>query len=464
MSDRGSESDSSNSWADRLLNAEVPHLRQQDRFWWRVWILRFLKFCRQEPKHEGHELCDLAKGYLAMLSGDQNVPDWQTDQAREALRAFFRGIENWHWAQGKPRFRLKTKSNDPSVQSQELPQCQLPYMEPNAAPAGIPKEDQAHSIPANWQHRLMASLRVQHYAYRTEQTYLNWCRRFVSYCVAKNHQQLCLGSDPRHFLERLATRDRVTASTQNQAFSAILFLYRTLWNSDLGDMKSTIRARRSRHLPTVLSAKEIRILLGEMSGSSRIAAELLYGCGLRVSECMRLRIKDVDFHRMTVEVRAGKGRKDRIVMLPESIVSSLRDHIKQARVLWELDRTNNEPGVALPNALELKMPKAGESWPWFWVFPAKHNSQDPRSKIIRRHHVHKNSIQKAIKRAAQRAQITRRAGCHVLRHSFATQLLEHGVDIRTVQELMGHKSVETTQIYTHVMQKPGIGVPSPLDI
>ncbi|MEM7147165.1 MAG: integron integrase [Verrucomicrobiota bacterium] len=448
------------AWLDRLLTTEAPSLQQSDRKWWRIRILSFLKYCREYPETHGHEVVHIAKGYLSSLTEDPAQKSWQIDQARECLRVFIRGIENWHWDQGKPRFRVKTRFssygngvdlNESTLSSSKSQKKEQP-------------DSSTHPIPIDWKQKLLKSLRVQHYARRTEQSYVSWSLRFVKFCENQNNASVCFPQDARHYLEQLATQSKVTAATQNQAFSALLFFHRTLWNEDLQDMRSTIRARRSTHLPTVLSAQEIRTILKHLTGTMRMISELLYGCGLRVSECVNLRIKDVDFTRMTVEVRAGKGRKDRFVMLPNTTAPALQEHLARCQALWETDRTNNQPGVALPDALERKMPKAGKTWPWFWVFPSKNISRDPLSNVMRRHHIHASSVQKALQNAAAKAKIPRRVTCHVLRHSFATQLLENGTDIRTVQELMGHTNLETTQIYTHVMKKPGLGTKSPLDV
>ena len=261
----------------------------------------------------------------------------------------------------------------------------------------------------------------------------------------------------------LAADRKVAPSTQNQAFNAILFFYRFVIDQQIDDMQGILRARRKNSLPVVLTKQEIASVFSHMRETNLLMAKTIYGCGLRLKECLKLRIKDVDFNRNRITVRAGKGDKDRITILPESIKPALDTHIK---LLWSLhlkDRKMNVPGVELPHALERKYPKAGQEWPWQWVFPARSLSVDPRSKIVRRHHLHPRNLQKHLKRAAKRAGIHKRITVHTLRHSFATHLLEDGYDIRTIQELLGHSSVKTTMVYTHVAAKNLMGVKSRLD-
>jgi integron integrase len=280
----------------------------------------------------------------------------------------------------------------------------------------------------------------------------------------ENDEPLSLGDgDIREFLEHLAVERNISASTQNQAFSALLFLYQSALGRPLGDLRDTIRARRPARLPVVLSRAEVRRLLEGLEGTPQLIVKLLYGTGLRLMEGLRLRVKDLDFDRRQIVVREGKGDKDRTVMLPEQLVQPLRAHLGRVESLWKTDRENAVPGVMLPTALERKLPQAGKEWGWMWVFPAKRLARDPRSGIVRRHHTHELAIQRSVKTASRLVRIAKRVGCHTLRHSFATHLLEGGTDIRSVQELLGHKSLETTQIYTHVMERPGVGVRSPLD-
>lgn len=265
------------------------------------------------------------------------------------------------------------------------------------------------------------------------------------------------------FLSHLATDRDVAAATQQQALSALLFLYRHVLEIDLPWLSDLVRPKRPARLPTVLSQPEVARVLAAVRPEQALMARLLYGTGMRLMEGMRLRVKDVDFARCEILIREGKGAKDRVTVLPASLVQALQDQLRRARVLFEHDRANGVPGVYLPHALERKYPNAGASWPWFWVFPAEGLSIGPRSRIERRHHVHEKSLQRAMKLATQQAGIAKPVSVHTLRHSFATHLLESGYDIRTVQELLGHSDVSTTMIYTHVLNRGGRGVVSPLD-
>jgi integron integrase len=324
------------------------------------------------------------------------------------------------------------------------------------SPKGPPPELEA------WIDGLRRAIRVNHYSIRTEQTYIEQVRRFLLYTGPVAAEEL--GEKQVHrYLEYLALTRRVAASSQNQAFSALLFFFKRVLVRPLGDMEETARARRGKKLPVVLGKEEVRRFLALTDGTSGLMLRLLYGAGLRLQECIRLRVKEADFERGVIMVLDGKGGKDRTVMLPESVRAGLVVHFERLRVLWEQDRASGVDGVWLPDALDRKYPNAGREWGWQWVFPAKGLSVDPRSARLRRHHVSDSTLHKMVKVAAQRAGITKPVSAHTLRHSFATHLLEAGTDIRTVQELLGHASVETTQIYTHVMQKPGLGVRSPLD-
>jgi integron integrase len=297
---------------------------------------------------------------------------------------------------------------------------------------------------------------------RTEEIYIAWVRRFIV-ANGKRHPRVMGAPEVESFLTHLATHGHVSASTQNQALSALLFLYREVLRQELPWMDDIQRAKRPQRLPVVLSREEVAALLSEMSGVTWLMATLLYGAGLRLMECMRLRAKDVDFVRREITVRHGKGGKDRRTMLPAMAVDALQGQLAEARRVHERDLAAGFGEVWLPDALARKYPHAAREWGWQYVFPASVRSVDPRTGVTRRHHLDETVLQRAVKQAARRAGIVKPATCHTLRHSFATRLIESGYDIRTVQELLGHKDVSTTQIYTHVLNRGGRGVLSPLD-
>lgn len=305
-------------------------------------------------------------------------------------------------------------------------------------------------------------LRLKHYSLRTEQAYVGWIRRFIL-ANGKRHPRELGGREVEAFLTRLATRGHVASGTQNQALAALLFLYREVLGQDLPWMDGVVRAKRPRRLPVVLTREEVRHLLAQLQGRDWLMASLLYGTGMRLMECLRLRVKDVDFQRRDIIVREGKGNKDRHVPLPQTLAAALRDQIASARLVHRADLAAGHGAVWLPHALARKYPNAAREWGWQYVFPASQRSIDPRSGAVRRHHLEEKVLQRAIKRARSAAAIHKPVTCHTLRHSFATHLLEAGHDIRTIQELLGHKDVATTQIYTHVLNRGGNGVLSPLD-
>ncbi|WP_189446511.1 integron integrase [Cognatilysobacter xinjiangensis] len=305
-------------------------------------------------------------------------------------------------------------------------------------------------------------VRLRHYSVRTERAYVGWVRRFVI-ANGRRHPRELGGAEVERFLTDLAARDDVAAGTQNQALAALLFLYRDVLGLKLPWMQDVVRAKRPRRLPVVLSRGEVERLLGAMEGPSRLMAALLYGTGMRLMECVRLRIKDVDFERGEILVREGKGDKDRRVPLPQALREELRRAIERASMLHRHDLADGFGEARLPHALAKKYPNAAREAGWQFVFPSAQRSVDPRTGRTHRHHVDDSSLQRAVKRARGVAGIAKPATCHTLRHSFATHLLEAGQDIRTVQELLGHKDLGTTQIYTHVLGRGAGAVLSPLD-
>lgn len=305
-------------------------------------------------------------------------------------------------------------------------------------------------------------IRVRHYSYQTEIAYLGWIRRFVRFHDGRHPRELA-GPDVERFLSHLAVERRVSSSTQNQALSAILFLYKHVLEIELPWLDGVVRAKRPERVPVVLSRDEVRRVLAHLEGRAWLAASLLYGAGLRVSECVRLRVKDLDFEYRQITVRNGKGAKDRCTVLPDSLVEPLRGHLLRVRALYESDRARGQPGAALPPALERKYPSAPLEWAWQFVFPARSHCTSPYNGRLVRYHLLPDSLQRAVKRAVRAAGIAKPASCHTFRHSFATHLLEDGYDIRTVQELLGHADVSTTMIYAHVLRRGGRGVKSPID-
>ena len=304
--------------------------------------------------------------------------------------------------------------------------------------------------------------RVRHYSPRTEKTYIQWIKRYIFF-HDKRHPKDMGAQEINAFLSWLATSQKVSAATQNQALNALVFLYHQVLKIDPGDFGEVVRAKKKKRLPVVLGRDEVQAVLSNLHGDWWLVVSLLYGSGMRLMEGIKLRVKDLDFERLEVTVREGKGGYDRRTMLPQSLVEPLQKHLRKVKAIHDDDLAAGYGEVWLPGALSRKYPNAGREWGWQYVFPASRRSRDPESGEIRRHHTFETNIQKAVKAAVREAGITKRVGPHTFRHCFATHLLEAGYDIRTVQELLGHKDVKTTMIYTHVLNKGGKGVQSPLD-
>lgn len=305
-------------------------------------------------------------------------------------------------------------------------------------------------------------IKLRHYSPRTKQAYVQWVRRFVEFHGGRNPKQL--GKlHIEEFLSNLAVEGGVGASTQNQALAALLFLYKELLDKDVPWLNGIVRAKRSKRLPVVMSPKEVQVVLGEMTGTAQLVASVLYGSGLRLMEGCRLRVKDIDFDRLEIHVREGKGKKDRKTMLPRRLAAKLEQHLLNVKNQHDRDLALGWGSVEMPGALAYKLRNAGKDWAWQWVFPATSAYLHTPSQVRRRHHLHETVIQKEVRRTVRTLRMSKRVTCHTFRHSFATHLLENGSDIRTIQELLGHADVRTTMIYTHVLNCGGFGTISPLD-
>ncbi len=407
--------------------------------------------------------------FLVELQRDSSMSDWQVEQARTALILYyeqFRGI-----ALGDLTV-LDAPVEEPVTASSEgvttEPDRRIPHPREVKKLSSIPdqKQDETREQRVDMgalREAVLKALRLEHYALKTEKTYWQWTRAYVQFHHERKPGEM--GAAEIHaFLSHLALNRNVAASTQNQALNALVFLYRKVLKREVGDFSDFPRARLGKRLPVVCSRQEVQRLLSHLgAGVEALVIRLLYGTGMRISECLRLRVQDISFDRNEITVRGGKGDKDRRVPFPVSLRDELRAQLDWRRALFEEDREKGMNEVELPDALARKYPAAPYEWKWQYVFPADDFSTDPRSKHVRRHHLHEIRIQRAVKKAAEAAEIASRITPHTLRHCFATHLLEAGQDIRTVQELLGHSDVKTTMIYTHVLNKGPMGVVSPLD-
>lgn len=356
----------------------------------------------------------------------------------------------------RPHFYPRFVPAKPGV-SNESPPASSPWPQRVARATHAPEERKPKLLD-----QVRAAVRTRHYSLRTEEAYVHWIKRFILF-HGKRHPLEMGEKEITQFLSALAVTNRVSASTQNQALCALLFLYREVLAQPFGWLDGLVYAKRPRRLPVVLTRTEVRELLGALEGVHWIMATILYGAGLRLLECLRLRVKDLDFDANQILVREGKGNKDRITMLPAAVKAPLAKHLERVRQLHQRDLERGFGRVFLPEALQRKYPNADREWGWQWVFPASQMGVDPRSGERRRHHLHESVLQRAIKEAARKVGLAKPVSCHTLRHSFATHLLEDGYDIRTIQELLGHRDVSTTMIYTHVLNRGGRGVHSPVD-
>jgi integron integrase len=429
-------------WNDFKAMVEAKGVPPNRLRWYEGWATQFARSARGVPLRERTK--EHVQSFLVDLAKNPSLQNWQLKQAEESLRILCLDLLHLNWADPWPDFSVP-----PADSPEEKPN--IPSLSPDS-----PRKE------APWAIGLRQVVRLRHYSRRTEEAYRQWVERFLAYNRAED-PSLLAEEEIRSFLTYLADRKQVTASTQKQALNALVFLFEQVLKSPLGDFSDFVRAKKPKKLPVVLSREEVRKLLSETDRSVSLVAGLLYGSGLRLLECLRLRVKDVDFALGQVVVRNGKGQKDRIALLPERYRSSLQAHLERVHELHGRDLGKGLGEVWLPPALARKYPKAAREWLWQYVFPAGKVSVDPESNKVRRHHIHPTVIQKEIREAARRAGLTKPVSPHTLRHSFATHLLESGSDIRTVQELLGHSDVSTTMIYTHVLNKPGLAVKSPVD-
>jgi integron integrase len=396
-------------------------------------------------------------GYLRAAGGNARLEDWQYRQVVEALEVLFACVLELPWAATFDWSFWRDSARRLEPTHTTIARDQPDPNRSREAPGAHEPGTQEQLLEA-----LVGEIRRRAYSIRTERTYAHWIRRFIASFHDRDPRELG-AVEVKAFLERLAVRGKVGPSTQNQALCALVFLYREVLHRPF-ELDSFARAKRPRHLPVVLTRDEVRALLARLDGTQHLMASLLYGSGMRLMEVVRLRVKDVDFGYRQIVVRDAKGGKDRVVPLPEAVAAPLREHLVQSRHLFDEDSRSGLGEVYLPEALARKYPNAPREWLWQYVFPSGRVSFDSHSGKGRRHHLHENGLQKAVNKAGVAAGITKRVHCHSLRHSFATHLLEQGYDIRTVQDLLGHADVSTTMIYTHVLNRSGQGVVSPLDV
>lgn len=454
-------------WAEAL--ADDPEVGAERRDAFRRAIMGYLKCLKN--RHVRASLAS-AKAYFDA----EKAAGRGREEEREAVRWFFLAARREDakekvWATGETLNAERSTLNVQEGASDT--EGRLGTASPSILPSGVRRlqveNEPAVIVPEKadlgatpWERKLVERLRVGHYQWRTETSYREWARRFCAWLGTKTLEEAG-DEDIKRFLTELAVTHRLSASTQRQALNAVVYLFREVAGREPGDFSGFEVSRRPARVPTVLTVAECRTLFERLQGTTRLMAQLMYGAGLRLMELLRLRVQDVDLARGIVTVRGGKGDKDRVTVLPESLKAPLAGHLERLRGLFEQDRAAGLAGVWLPPPVENKMPKVGQTWIWQWLFPSRETAVDPRSGVRRRHHVQDSAFQSAIRKAAVEARIDKRVTPHTLRHSFATHLLQAGHDIRTVQELLGHADVETTMIYTHVLNKPGVSVHSPLD-
>jgi integron integrase len=416
------------------------------------WVKSFVDFL------PGKRLRDRSRqdieAFLADLAERSNVKDWHVKQAEQALKILYETF--------LPNFSPNDTARKETGPEMKAATAIKIHKSGAFRDRVIPGEVDRLFYPQL--KKLQTEIRARHYSIRTERAYLDWVRRFIAFYDYADPGAIDATRGVKQYLDYLAVEREVAASTQTQALNALVFFFTSSLEQPIGEMEEFVRAKRPQRLPEVMTKDEVQAFFDRMEGITALMAGLMYGGGLRLMECLRLRIKDIDFARHQIMVRDGKGQKDRVTILPERYEAPLQEHLAGVKIVYEADRAKGAPGVYIWPALARKYPKAATQWIWYYVFPAKSLSVDPRSGMVRRHHIHESLVQKAVKNASLLAQINKKVSCHTLRHSFATHLLEAGYDIRTVQELLGHADVSTTMIYTHVLNRPGLAVKSPADI
>ena len=445
-------------WERYLGKLQKRGVKEVARRWYVRRAEEYIKSLNGKPL-AGQDAADVIS-YLERMGRKDGILDWQFQQIVDAIQILMEIVDadclqgvDWEYWRASAR---ALPDSHPTVAREN-------GLLPSTRPAGqAPLIEAARQRHGKLLDDLVVEIRQRHYSIRTEQAYLGWACRFILFLGDKAPESAG-APEITAFLQDLAVRGNVAASTQNQALNGLIFLYGQVLQRPPGDLGDFARAKRPKRLPVVLSRSEVAGLLGQLSGVHHLMASLLYGAGMRLMECVRLRVQDVDFAQGMIVVRSGKGQKDRVVPLPQSLSQPLEQHLIEVRALHRADLEKGFGEVFLPDALARKYPNAAREWGWQFVFPSGRLSVDPRSGVTRRHHIHENGLQKTIKKAIPATGIVKRVNCHALRHSFATHLLESGYDIRTIQELLGHADVSTTMIYTHVLNRGGQGVVSPLD-
>lgn len=432
----------------------------------RWYVVRAEEYIKAHPQQrlKTHKPVHVER-YLSNIAEEKRLQNWQFRQLVIALKILFMDILKAKWASSFP-WDLWLEGQQPLPPDHPTLARDMPLSLLFTGQTDDPKLETLGPVPGLYPQlfeRLITEIRVRNYSIRTERAYLDWVIRFIEFHRRKDPEKL-EAPDIVRFLEYLVVERQVSASTQSQALNALAFLYRKVLGREL-DLGTFSYAKKPRHVPVVLTRDEIKSLIRAIDiDIYRLIAGLLYGCGLRLMECIRLRLLDIDFGYMQILIRNAKGNKDRVVPLPRKLVDALQKQIQQVKSLHQLDLDEGRGGVYLPVALARKYPNASKELKWQYLFPSSRASTDPRTGVIRRHHIHERNTQRYIRKAAEKAGIMKKVSTHTLRHSFATHLLESGSDIRTVQELLGHADVSTTMIYTHVLNKPGVSVNSPLDL